>query len=327
MAVNFWQDRNVLVTGATGLLGSWVTQRLVANEANVTILCRDRVPKSKLIEDHSIDRVNVVYGGLENYFLLLRALNEYEVETVFHLGAQTIVTTAYRNPISTFESNIKGTWNILEACRNVNSVQRVVVASTDKAYGSQKNLPYTEESQLNGEYPYDVSKSCADMIARAYNKTYGLPVAVTRCGNLYGAGDLNFDRLIPGTIKSILLHQEPTIRSDGTYIRDYLYLKDVVDAYFTLAEKLTNSDVKGEAFNLSTKNKMTVIEVVNLIIRLMRSKLKPKILNKVKGEIRDQYLSSEKAERVLGWKAHYTLEQGLRETIPWYRNLFSQGKL
>jgi CDP-glucose 4,6-dehydratase len=241
------------------------------------------------------------------------------------LGAQTIVTTANRSPISTFKSNIEGTWNVLEACRNSKLVERIVIASTDKAYGTQKQLPYTEEAPLQGEHPYDVSKSCADLIARSYFLTYGLPVAVTRCGNLYGAGDVNFNRLIPGTIKSILLGKRPVIRSDGTFIRDYIYLQDAIDGYLLLMKKLNQNNVRGEAFNFSTEKKLRVIDVVNKIIDIMESKLNPRILNQASGEIREQYLSSKKAKRILGWEAKYNLEKGIKATIPWYKKIICKS--
>jgi CDP-glucose 4,6-dehydratase len=323
--MQFWKEKNVFVTGATGLLGSWITKELVKKGANVTILCRDWVPKSKLIWDKTFEEVNVVRGELENYHVVLRALNEYEIDSVFHLGAQTIVTIANRNPIGTFKSNIEGTWNVLEACRKNKLVERIVIASTDKAYGTQRQLPYTEKAPLQGEHPYDVSKSCADLIARSYFLTYRLPVAVTRCGNLYGAGDLNFNRIIPGTIKSILLDERPVIRSDGTFIRDYLYLQDAVDGYLLLAKKLNQNNVKGEAFNFSTKNKLRVIDVVNKIIDIMVSKLKPRILNQASDEIREQYLSSKKAKHILGWEAKYDLEKGLKATIPWYKKIIGKS--
>ena len=249
MANNYWTDKNVFITGCTGLLGSWLTMELVKRGANVTGLIRDLVPRSNLNWSGFNDKINIVRGELEDFFVLERTLNEYEIDTVFHLGAQTIVSIANRNPLSTFESNIKGTWNILEACRRVATVSRVVVASTDKAYGEQETLPYDEKFPLLGSHPYDVSKSCADLVSQAYHKTYQLPVCVTRCGNFYGGGDLNFNRIVPGTIKSVLNNETPIIRSDGTYIRDYFYILDAVEAYLLLAEKIDSLDIHGEAFN------------------------------------------------------------------------------
>lgn len=322
MSSNFWQNRNLFISGASGLLGSWLTQKLVEEKARVTILQRDVVPDSLLCRSGTIHKVNVVRAELEDYWALERSLNEYEIDTVFHLGAQTIVPTAQRSPLPTFESNIRGTWNLLEAVRHSQLVQRTVIASSDKAYGYQKKLPYTEEMPLQGEHPYDVSKSCADLIAQSYFKSYGMAVGIMRCGNIYGGGDLNFNRIIPGTIRAVVERKSPVIRSDGKYIRDYVYVKDVVRACLVLAEKLERRELRGEAFNFSTKNKKTVLEVVQSILKLMKSKLKPHILNSAKGEIREQTLSTEKAKKLLGWEAEYELEKGLEETIRWYARYF-----
>jgi CDP-glucose 4,6-dehydratase len=313
-----WRNKNVFVTGATGLLGSWLTQRLVSEGANVIALVRDWVPRSSLILEGAIQHVTTVRGELEDYFLLERTLNEYEIDVVFHLAAQTIVGTANRNPLSTFESNIKGTWNILEACRRVPHVKRIVVASSDKAYGEQKKLPYTEETPLQGTHPYDVSKSCADLLCQAYFTTYRIPVCITRCGNFYGGGDLNFNRLVPGTIRSALQGQRPIIRSNGRLLRDYVYVEDGVDAYLWTAAHMTDPRRHGQAFNFSYEKPMQVTEMVNRILRLMESPLKPKILNSARHEIPDQHLSSKKA-RTLGWKPRFSLEEGLKKTIDWYQ--------
>ena len=319
-----WKNKRVFVTGATGLLGSWLTEALVQKAATVVVLIRDWVPDSLLVSSPAFEKVIVVRGDLVDIEVVERILNEYEIDTVFHLGAQTIVQTATRSPLSSFESNIKGTWILLEACRHVGTVQRIVVASTDKAYGTQPVLPYSEEMPLLAEHPYDVSKACADMIAHAYYATYGLPVAVTRCGNIYGGGDLNFNRIIPGTIRSFLFNERPLIRSDGQYVRDYIYIKDVIDAYILLAENLHRSDVRGQAFNFSTNNRMKVLEVVEVLQQQMKSTLTPDIQNTAKAEIPAQYLSSDKALRVLGWKARHGIEEGLQETIAWYKTYFSQ---
>jgi len=315
-----WQDRNVFVTGCTGLLGSWLTIELVGKGANVTGLVRDQVPRSNLRWSGFHDTISVVHGELEDYLLLERALNEYEIDTVFHLGAQTIVSIANANPLSTFEANIRGTWNVLEACRRVPYVKAVVVASSDKAYGHHDDLPYDETAPLVGAHPYDVSKSCADLIARAYFRTYQLPVCATRCGNLYGGGDLNFNRIVPGTIRSILREQRPVIRSDGTFVRDYFYVNDCVQAYLLLAERMrADTAIHGEAFNFSNELQISVLELVQKIGKLMqRTDLEPLVLSEVKGEIRHQYLSARKAHERLGWQPAYTVEQGLTETIRWY---------
>jgi CDP-glucose 4,6-dehydratase len=317
--VSFWSGRQVFVTGATGLLGSWMVDELLARGAEVTCLVRDWVPNSRLISGGGLDRVQTVRGELEDYQAVLRALNEYEIDTVFHLGAQTIVGTASRSALSTFESNVKGTWTLLEACRALPGlVRRVIVASSDKAYGAHEVLPYTEDTPLQGRFPYDVSKSCADLISLSYAHTYEVPVAVTRCGNLYGGGDLNFNRLIPGTIRSALRGESPIIRSDGTFVRDYFYVRDAVDAYMALAERLPERGLTGEAFNFGTETPLSVLEIVDVLLELMGRDLEPTILNEATREIREQYLDCAKAKRVLGWEAQHTLEDGLRETIAWY---------
>lgn len=316
-----WKNKNVFVTGATGLLGSSMVEELLARGANVTCLIRDWVHGSKLLESDYLARCNTVRGELVDYDLLLRAINEYEIDTVFHLGAQTIVGTASRSPLSTFEANIKGTWNILEACRQCSrKIERVLVASSDKAYGSHANLPYTEETPLVGRFPYDVSKSCTDLISMSYYHTYATPVAITRCGNLFGAGDLNFNRLIPGTIKSALNNEAPVIRSDGLFVRDYFYVKDAVDAYLCLAEKLPDETFTGEDFNFGTETPLSVIELVDEILTAMgKQDLQPEILNQASHEIREQFLDCTKAKRMLNWAPKRTLQEGMKETIDWYR--------
>lgn len=317
----FWRERNVFVTGASGLLGSWLTEELVRRGARVTCLVRDWVPESRLMESNLLARVRTVRGELEDYQVLLRALNEYEIDTVFHLGAQTIVGTASRSALSTFEANIRGTWNLLEAAKQCGRIlQRVIVASSDKAYGSHDVLPYTEDAPLQGRFPYDVSKSCTDLIAFSYYHTYRLPVAVTRCGNLFGGGDLNFNRLIPGTIRSALFDESPIIRSDGTFVRDYFYVRDAVEAYLQLAERLPDEKFVGQAFNFGTETPMSVIDLVQHMLGLMgKSHLEPRILNEASHEIPRQYLDCAKARRMMGWRPSFTMDEGLRETIEWYR--------
>jgi CDP-glucose 4,6-dehydratase len=286
------------------------------------------VPASRLFSEGAIDRVNVVRGPLEDYETVLRALNEYEIDTVFHLGAQTIVGTASRSPLSTFESNIKGTWVLLEACRQLPQlVRRVVVASSDKAYGEHERLPYTEDAPLQGRYPYDVSKSCTDLISLSYHHSYGLPVAVTRCGNLYGPGDLNWNRLVPGTIRSALAGERPIVRSDGTFVRDYFYVRDAVDAYLALAGRLGEPELQGQAFNFGTETPMSVLDLVSLLLRLMgRTDLEPDVRGEASNEIPAQYLDCAKARRLLDWTPSRTLEQGLAETIQWYRRSLGEAR-
>ncbi|WJW76307.1 GDP-mannose 4,6-dehydratase [Thiohalobacter sp. IOR34] len=320
----FWNNRNVFVTGCTGFLGSWLSQELIHRGAHVVGLVRDWVPESHLFQNGGGDRVTLVRGSLEDLPVIERAINEYEIDTVFHLAAQAIVGVANQSPVATFEANIMGTWNVLEACRRISSVKRIVMASSDKAYGDQKTLPYTEEFPLQGRHPYDVSKSCADLIAATYHHSYQLPVCVTRCGNLFGGGDLNFNRIIPGTIRMALNDERPVIRSDGTPLRDYIYVKDAVDAYLLLAEKMIGNSVQGEAFNFGTAKPMSVLEITNKVLELMgRSDLAPLVLNEAKGEILHQYLSSDKARRLLGWEPVSSLDDGLRATIDWYRNFLS----
>jgi len=323
-AHNFWRDRPVLVTGATGLVGGCLTRRLIDAGADVVCLVRDWVPQQELIRSNLIEKITVVRGDLRDRDLLERALGEYEIDTVMHLAAQAIVCVANRNPISTFESNIQGIWNMLEACRHSPTVRSVVVASSDKAYGDQEILPYNEDTPLRGQHPYDVSKSCADLIAHAYANTYDLPAAVTRCGNFFGGGDLNWNRIVPGTIRAVLRGERPVIRSDGHFVRDYFYVEDGAAAYMLLAEQLSSRpELRGQAFNFSYESQVTVLCLVKEILRAMQSSLEPQVLNEASHEIRRQYLSAERARSVLGWQPIFTLAEGLARTIPWYRELLA----
>jgi len=326
-ALMSWKEHPVFVTGATGLLGSYLTEELLRRGAQVVCLMRDWVPHSRLLDPAMMSRIHVVRGELEDLTLLLRALNEYEIQTVFHLGAQTIVGTASRSPISTFESNIRGTWNLLEACRLCQKlIQRVVVASSDKAYGAHDQLPYTEDTPLEGRFPYDVSKSCADLISMSYFHTYRTPVCITRCGNLFGGGDFNFNRLIPGTIRSLLADEPPVIRSDGKFVRDYFYVRDAVNAYLQLAENMAREEITGQAFNFGTGTPMTVLEVVNVLLALMnKTHLTPLVLNQASHEILHQFLDSSKAHGTLRWRPAYSFEDALLETIAWYSQFLSGG--
>ncbi|MEM3127274.1 MAG: GDP-mannose 4,6-dehydratase [Candidatus Woesearchaeota archaeon] len=317
---SFWKDKKVLVTGATGFLGSWLTLELANQGAEVTTIVHDIVPNSNFYIQNLHKKINLINGSLTDFHTIERAVNEYAVDTVFHLAAQSQVLVANRSPLSTFEANIKGTWNVLEATRQL-GVKRIVVASSDKAYGPQKKLPYFEDTPLSGRFSYDASKACADILAQSYFVTYNLPVGITRCANLYGGGDYNYDRIIPGTVRSILRNEVPIIRSDGTPERDYMYVKDAVNGYLMLAEQLDRKEVMGEAFNMGTGKGISAKDVVATIIKMMGKKIEPKILlkEKIKGEIDRQYLASDKAHKVLGWKPKYSFENGLKETIAWYK--------
>lgn len=315
-----WRDRKVLVTGATGVVGAWLCRSLVAQGAEVVTLIRDWDPQSDLVRSGTIQSCRVVQGALEDYASLERAISEHEIGTVIHLGAQAIVGVALRSPLATFEANIRGTYNLLEACRvHRDLVQSVVVASSDKAYGDSDLLPYTEDMPLQGRHPYDVSKSCTDLIAHTYAHTYDLPIAIARCGNIYGGGDLNWSRIVPGTIRAALENRAPVLRSDGTNIRDYIFVDDVVDAYLLLAKHSHEEGVRGEAFNFSPESRVSVLEITRAVLQGMgREDLKPVIQGSAKAEIQDQYLDSAKARARLGWKPLHTLEAGLAKTLPWY---------
>jgi len=307
-------------------VGSWLVRRLAEAGAQVVCLVRDWVPQSELVRTGTLERVATVRGDVRDQALLERALGEYEVDTVIHLAAQTIVGIANRNPVSTFETNVQGTWALLEACRRSPAVRQVVFASSDKAYGDCDTLPYDETTPLVGRHPYDVSKSCSDLVAQSYAVTYGLPVAITRCGNFYGGGDLNWNRLVPGTIRSVLRGQRPVIRSDGTYIRDYFYVEDGAHAYMLLAEKLAaDPALAGQAFNFSNEIQVPVRELVERILRAMGSDLEPEVRDEARHEIRHQYLSAAKARRVLGWEPLFTLDEGLGRTIRWYEDFLREA--
>jgi len=316
----FWRDRRTFITGGTGLVGGWLVKRLREAGAEPVCLVRDWVPASSLVASGEVQAVTTVRGDVTDQALLERILGEYEIETVIHLAAQTIVGIANRNPVSTFESNVRGTWTLLEACRRSPMVRQIVVASSDKAYGAQEVLPYDEQTPLQGSHPYDVSKSCADLIATTYANTYGLPVTVTRCGNFFGGGDTNFNRVVPGTIRSIIRGERPIVRSDGLFIRDYFYVEDGAAAYMLLAESLArDANLRGEAFNFSNEEGISVLDLITRISRLMGSDLQPDIRDEATNEIREQRLSAAKARQQLGWRPLFSLDEGLNRTIEWYR--------
>lgn len=321
----FWGSRRVLVTGATGMVGSWVTRWLVDAGAHTVVFVSDADPQSELMRSGYIDRVSVMNGRLEHYEDVERAVNNQEVDSIIHLGAQPIVGAADRSPRHTFESNIQGTWNVLDAARVLGGlVERIVVASSDKAYGTQRVLPYTEDMSMNGDHPYEVSKSCTDLISVTYARTYGLPVTIARCGNIYGGGDLNWNRIVPGTFRSIIRGEQPIIRSDGTFVRDYLHVDDIVNAYLVLGERSHEPDMRGQGFNFSDERPTTVMEMYTAICSAAGVPgLEPRITNTATGEIKDQYLDSSKARDVLGWRAGVSLSEGLSKSLVWYRALLT----
>ena len=327
-SISYWSTKRVLITGATGMVGSWLTQWLANSGAYTVAFIADTDPQSELVRSGTINKINVVNGRLENYEDIERAINNHEVDSVFHLGAQPIVGAADRAPRHPFESNIQGTWNLLDACRTLAPlVERVVVASSDKAYGTQPVLPYTENMSMNGDHPYEVSKSCTDLISTTYARTYGLPVTIARCGNIYGGGDLNWNRIVPGTFRSLLRGEQPILRSDGTFIRDYLHVDDIVSAYLTLGEHTDKPEFSGEAFNFSDESPLTVMQVYNAICETASlPNTKPNILNAATSEIKDQYLDSTKAHDILGWHAQTTLQDGLAKSYEWYSALLSEKR-
>ncbi len=324
--MTFWRDRPTFVTGGTGLVGGWLIRRLVEAGADVVCLVRDWIPTSEVVRSGTIEHVKVVRGDVRDQGTLERALGEYEIATVIHLAAQTIVGIANRNPVSTFETNVQGTWALLEACRRSPTVRQIVVASSDKAYGDQTRLPYDEATPLEGRHPYDVSKSCADLLSQAYATSYGTPVCITRCGNFYGGGDLNWNRIVPGTIRSVIRGERPVIRSDGKYVRDYFYVEDGAAAYMHLAERMSaDPTLLGEAFNFSNELEVSVTEIAERVVRAMGSDLTLDVRNEASNEIKRQSLSAAKARARLGWSPLFDLDEGLRRTIAWYRGLLATG--
>ncbi len=322
-------ERRIFVTGATGIVGSWLVRRLLDEGAYVVALVRDADPQSELFRSGTVRQVSVVSGALEDYTTLERAINEHETDTVFHLAAQTIVGTALRAPLPTFESNIRGTYHVLEACRRLEGlVKAVVVASSDKAYGDSDVLPYTEDMPPLGRHPYDVSKSCTDLIAQSYAHTYNLPVGIARAGNIYGGGDLNWSRIVPGTIRSAVREEHPVLRSDGTFIRDYIFVEDVVEGYLKLAAAVRAGSSIGEAYNLSTESKVTALQMMKAVLQAADAEhLEPVVMNTARAEIKHQYLDATKAREHLGWTANFSLEEGLGRTVRWYREFFRPAAL
>ena len=328
MVGNFWKNRSVLVTGATGLVGGWLVKELLKRESRVTALILDSEPTSELFRSGDINRINVINGNLDTFEDVSRAVSQSEAKTIIHLGAQTIVGTALTDPINTFKANIQGTWNVLEAARQIRSgVSSIVVASSDKAYGTSEQLPYTEDQPLKGDGPYDVSKSCTDLIAQTYGKTFGLPLTIARCGNIYGGGDLNWSRIVPGTLRDIALGQVTELRSDGSFTRDYVHVLDIVDAYLCLAEATEKLEINGQAFNFSRHEPLSALDIHKAVYAACNHEyVAPKILNSAKSEIKDQHLDSQKAEKILNWTSKVPLSEGLSMTADWYTHYFSKNK-
>jgi len=323
MVDNFWENRNVLITGYEGFLGSNLTKRLISYGVDVVGLDIEVRRRRTILTENDYKKIVIVKGSVANYKLLKEIIARYKIEIVFHLAAEAIVGKCLKNPLRTFSSNIRGTWNILESCRNLGTVRAIVIASSDKAYGSHTKLPYKENAPLSGANPYDASKSCADLIAYTYYHTYEVPVAVTRCGNIFGPGDFNFSRIVPDAIRSIIQNKTLVIRSDGKFTRDYVYVDDIVSGYTLLAEKMQKLKLFGEAFNFSDENPISVLELVKKIYKMANERPNYKILGKAKYEIKHQYLSSKKARKILGWKPKATLDEGLKKTIKWYRDYFN----
>lgn len=318
---------NVLVTGGTGVIGAWLLKKLIELNINTTLLIWGDYENPELLQNETLSKTTNVYGSLTDINLLKSTLRDHKIDIVYHLGAQAIVETAFKDPFTTFESNIRGTYNLLEACHlSDQNIQALIVASSDKAYGTHQNLPYTETTSLNGIYPYEVSKSCTDLLARSYAITYSMPIAIARCGNVYGGADLNWNRIVPGTIRDLYYDRNPLIRSDGTHLRDYIYVKDIVNAYISLSLATLSGLPHGEAFNFGNNSPVSVLDLVKKICESMdKHHIKPIIENSAQGEIHSQYLDSTKANQLLSWEPTYSLEQGLKETIDWYKK-FLPGK-
>jgi CDP-glucose 4,6-dehydratase len=317
---------SVLVTGGQGFIGSWLSERLLDERARVVVPRRDAEPESRFVGEGIEQRCTIALCDLTDHDSIVRVLNEHEVSTVFHLAAQTIVGTAARSPLSTFEANVRGTYNLLEACRTLGTVERVVVASSDKAYGNHEQLPYREDAPLRPAFPYDVSKACADLIARAYAASYGLPVAVTRLANVYGPGDLNWSRIVPDTARALARGQRPLIRSDGTPERDYLYVDDAIEVYLAVAASLGGDGVAaGRAWNAGRDEPVSVLQLVEELIEISGRNLEPEVHGRGTpgGEIDRQWLDSSAIREELGWEPRVELGEGLRRSWEWYERRFS----
>lgn len=321
MKRNFWTGKNVLITGYEGFLGSHLTKKLINFKANVIGLDIKTFRKETILQKSDLQKIKVIKGSVFNKKLVDDIIVKYCPQFVFHLAAQATIGSCFVEPIKAFNSNIRGTWILLEALRNNSLLEGIVVASSDKAYGPKKNLPYKETDSLSPTHPYDTSKSCADLLSKCYFHSYNLPVSITRCGNIYGPGDFNFSRIIPDIILSALKNKTLLIRSNGKFTRDYIYVDDIVDGYLRLAEKMKEKKLYGEAFNFSNERPISVVFLVSKIFEILTKKLDYKILNQARHEIENQFLCSEKASKTLGWKPEFSLDRGLEATIKWYKNL------
>lgn len=321
--ISFWRNRIVLVTGGAGFIGSWLSFYLMSVGARVIVLdIKNTMHYLGGNAQQMIGNVLFYQGTICDFNTVNNLIQKYKVQTIFHLAAQAIVGEAQKNPVEALESNVQGTWTVLEVVRKAEWPIELVTASSDKAYGTHAQLPYYEDAPLQGVNPYDASKSCADLISTMYAHTYKLPLAITRCGNVYGGGDDNWSRLIPDTIRHLYCNKNPELRSDGRSHRDYIYIEDIVAAYCLTAESIGPKHLQGEAFNFGNNEPQQAIDVVNLIIKLMKSDLPPRILNTATHEIKDQYLNADKAKEILGWSADIDLADGLERTIKWYLNFF-----
>ena len=322
MKEKFWKNKKVLITGYEGFLGSHLTRNLLSYGAKISGLDIKTHRKQTILSVKELNKIDIIRGSVEDFPLVSKIIRENKIEYIFHLAAEALVEECLQKPVKAFSTNIKGTWNILEAARNSNTIKSIIIASSDKAYGSHNILPYKENAALRGKHPYDVSKSCADLIAYTYFYTYGVPACITRCGNIFGPGDFNFSRIVPDAVRCALLGKELLIRSDGKFTRDYIYVEDVVMGYIVLAQKMQKLKLFGEAFNFSNEKPTLVLELAKLIYKLSQRVPNYKVLNQAKYEIRHQYLSASKARKVLKWQPKYTLKEGLTKTIDWYSKIF-----
>lgn len=313
--------KKILVTGGTGFVGGHLVDALIKRGASVVVPYRSIDPYSYFTAQNLASKVTMVVADVKDEMRIFDIISKYEIEYIFHLAALAIVPIAYINPLETIATNVLGTTHILEAARNLHGVKCVIIASSDKAYGKSKR-EYVEEDALRGDHPYEASKSAADIISRSYAKTYDLPVVVTRFGNIYGEGDLHFDRIIPGSLKAAITNETLSLRSDGTFIRDYVYVKDVVDGYLFLADHIEK--IHGEAYNISSGESMTVKDVIKTIERLINKRIPYKIVNNQQNEIPYQHLNYKKIQK-LGWMPKWNFDNSVSQVYSWYQEYISSS--